>query len=153
MRKNIISCLGRKEIASLQYVSQLEHNTYAELVAMNQRKDIVVQRSFSGIHKDELELNIGDFPLKKYGSQGQNKTSLIALKIAEFTYLQKATGKTPFLLLDDIFEKIDEERASVLTQIVKNDNFGQIFITDTNEDRLNTFCEEIGKPYKTITLS
>ena len=144
---------GEKEIASLQYISQLEHNSYAELVAMNQRKDIVVQRSFSGIHKDELELNIGDFPLKKYGSQGQIKTSLIALKIAEFTYLQKATGKTPFLLLDDIFEKIDEERASVLTQIVKNDNFGQIFITDTNEDRLNTFCEEIGKPYKTITLS
>ena len=67
--------------------------------------------------------------------------------------IKKATGKTPFLLLDDIFEKIDEERASVLTQIVKNDNFGQIFITDTNEDRLNTFCEEIGKPYKTITIS
>lgn len=88
---------GEKEIASLQYMSQLEHNTYAELVAMNQRKDIVVQRSFSGIHKDELELNIGDFPLKKYGSQGQIKTSLIALKIAEFTYLQKATGKTPFI--------------------------------------------------------
>lgn len=144
---------GKKEEVNLQYISQLQHHTYDELVTMNLRKDIAVQRSFSGIHKDELELNIGAFQLKKYGSQGQIKTSLIALKLAEYAFLQKSTGKTPFLLLDDIFEKIDEERAMVLTQIVKNDNFGQIFITDTNEGRLNTFCKEIGKSYKTITLS
>ena len=143
---------GEKEIASLQYVSQLEHNTYAELVAMNQRKDIVVQRSFSGIHKDELELNIGDFPLKKYGSQGQIKTSLIALKIAEFTYLQKATGKTPFLLLDDIFDKLDDNRVGALMKLVSEDHFGQIFITDANLHRVPDLFKDENVPLKKFKI-
>jgi len=78
---------------------------------------------------------------------------LIALKLARFDFLKEKTGIKPFLLLDDIFEKIDEERAQVLTQIIKNDNFGQIFITDTSAARLTQFCEEIGKPYNTIILS
>ena len=76
----------------------------------------------------------------------------IALKLAEFEYLKDKKEWTPILLLDDIFEKIDEERSKVLTQIIKNGNFGQIFITDTNFSRLESFCKEIGKPFKTITL-
>ena len=144
---------GDKETVKLHYVSQLENNTYDELVQQNKAKDLAVQRSFSGIHKDEVDLHIGDFALKKYGSQGQIKSALIALKLAEYAYLAKEKGVLPFLLLDDIFEKIDDERARVLTQLIKNDNFGQIFITDTNEDRLTAFCEEIGKSYKTIVLT
>lgn len=143
---------GEKEKVKLLYTSQLEYNTYDELVAMNRNKDLVVHRSFSGIHKDELEIEIGDFSLKKYGSQGQIKSALIALKLAEYEYLRSEKNVLPLLLLDDIFEKIDEERAQVLTQLIKNDNFGQIFITDTNEERLTAFCKEIGKPHTTIVL-
>lgn len=144
---------GEKEKVKLLYTSQLEHNTYNELVAMNRNKDLAVHRSFSGIHKDELEIEIGDFSLKKYGSQGQIKSGLIAMKLAEYDYLSKKKETLPLLLLDDIFEKIDEERAQVLTQLIKNDNFGQIFITDTNEERLTAFCKEIGKPHTTVVLS
>jgi|TARA_B110000902_G_C14289445_1_gene580256 DNA replication and repair protein RecF len=144
---------GDKERVKLHYVSQLANHTYLDLVQRNKSKDVAVQRSFSGIHKDEIDLQIGDFALKKYGSQGQIKSALIALKLAAYAYLSKEKNKLPFLLLDDIFEKIDDERARVLTQLIKNDNFGQIFITDTNEERLKAFCEEIGKSYKTIVLT
>ncbi len=143
---------GKSESVTMVYKSQLEDNSYLKLVQDNRGKDLAVQRSFTGIHKDEIEINIGDVPLKKFGSQGQIKSSLIALKLASFSYLSDETDKIPILLLDDIFEKIDEERAQVLTQIIKNDNFGQIFITDTSVERLQSFCEEIGKPYTTITL-
>ena len=143
---------GEKEKVKLLYSSQLEHNTYDELVTLNRNKDLAVHRSFSGIHKDEVEMEIGDFSLKKYGSQGQIKSALIALKLAEYEYLRSKKDILPLLLLDDIFEKIDEERAQVLTQLIKNDNFGQIFITDTNEERLSAFCKEIGKPHTTVVL-
>lgn len=143
---------GAKEHIKMVYTSQLCSNTYDELVLQNRAKDIAVGRSFSGIHKDELEIEIGDFSLRKYGSQGQIKSGLIALKLAEYAHLSKAKNTLPLLLLDDIFEKIDEERAQVLTQLIKNTNFGQIFITDTNKERLTAFCEEIGKTYTTVVL-
>jgi DNA replication and repair protein RecF len=141
-----------KEHIKLIYKSQLSKNTYTELVNINRTKDIAIRRSSSGTHKDEIEIELDNFSLKKYGSQGQIKSGLIALKLAEFEYLKDKKEWTPILLLDDIFEKIDEERSKVLTEIIKNGNFGQIFITDTNSSRLKSFCEEIGKPFKTITL-
>jgi DNA replication and repair protein RecF len=144
---------GERERIILHYTSQLQSNSYLDVAAHCRSKDMILQRSNGGIHKDELELELGGLNLRKYGSQGQIKSSLIALKLAEYKYLQKHTSKNPFLLLDDIFEKIDEERAQVLTQIIKNDNFGQIFITDTNEHRLTAFCEAIGKPYTTLLLA
>lgn len=144
---------GERERIILHYTSQLQSNSYLDVAAHCRSKDLVLQRSNGGVHKDELELELGGLNLRKYGSQGQIKSSLIALKLAEYKYLQKHTSKNPFLLLDDIFEKIDEERAQVLTQIIKNDNFGQIFITDTNEHRLTAFCEAIGKPYTTLLLA
>ncbi|MDA8930394.1 DNA replication and repair protein RecF, partial [Bacteroidia bacterium] len=143
---------GEKENVKLQYTSQLATATYDELVEQNRAKDLAVQRSFSGIHKDELDIEIGDLSLKKYGSQGQIKCGLIALKLAEYDYLREQKGVLPLLLLDDIFEKIDEERAQVLTQLIKKNNFGQIFITDTNANRLSAFCKEIGKPHTTVIL-
>ena len=141
-----------KEHIKLIYKSQLSKNTYTELVNINRTKDIAIHRSSSGTHKDEIEIELDNFSLKKYGSQGQIKSGLIALKLAEFEYLKDKKEWSPILLLDDIFEKIDEERSKVLTEIIKNGNFGQIFITDTNSSRLKSFCEEIGKPFKTITL-
>ncbi|NNJ54853.1 MAG: hypothetical protein HKP14_01905 [Bacteroidia bacterium] len=143
---------GEKESIKLTYISQLEQHTYRELTAINREKDIAVQRSFSGVHKDELDIEIENLSLKKYGSQGQIKSGLIALKLAEYEYIAKSKNVLPFLLLDDIFEKIDEERAQVLTQIIKKGNFGQIFITDTNISRLEGFCKEIGKSHQSITL-
>ena len=144
---------GEKETIELSYISQLEHNSYRELTAMNRNKDIAVQRSFSGIHKDELDIEIEKLNLRKFGSQGQIKSGLIALKLAEYEYIASSKKVLPFLLLDDIFEKIDEERALVLTQIIKNGNFGQIFITDTNKLRLENFCNEIGTSHQSITLA
>ena len=143
---------GEKEKVKLLYNSQLEYNTYDVLVELHRNKDLAVRRSFSGIHKDEIEIEIGGFSLKKYGSQGQIKSALITLKLAEYEYLRSKKNILPLLLLDDIFEKIDEERAQVLTQLIKNDNFGQIFITDTSEERLFAFCKEIGKPHTTVVL-
>jgi DNA replication and repair protein RecF len=137
-----------KEHVELNYKSQLQELSYAELVMQNRTKDLAVQRSFSGVHKDEIEIELEGVSLKKYGSQGQIKSALIALKLAEYSYVAKLKNKLPFLLLDDIFEKIDDERALVLTSIIKNGNFGQIFITDTNAERLESFCEHIGKPYQ-----
>ncbi len=143
---------GEKEDVSLSYKSQLEESSYLELVEKCRMKDIAVQRSFAGIHKDELDIEIGGYSLKKFGSQGQIKSALIALKLAEFEYLSESTGKKPVLLLDDIFEKIDQERAEVLTQIIKNDTFGQIFVTDTDQQRLERFCKQINKPHITLEL-
>ncbi len=137
-----------KEQISLIYESQLHHTSYLELVKLNKRKDAVVQRSFSGIHKDELEISLNEMNLKKFGSQGQIKSALIALKLAEYEYISQKLGFMPFLLLDDIFEKIDDKRALVLTQLIKKGNFGQVFITDTNAERIEAFCIAIDKKYQ-----
>jgi DNA replication and repair protein RecF len=137
-----------KEQISLIYESQLHHTSYQELVKLNRRKDAAVQRSFSGIHKDELEISLNEMSLKKFGSQGQIKSALIALKLAEYEYISQKLGFMPFLLLDDIFEKIDDKRALVLTQLIKKGNFGQVFITDTNAERIEAFCVAIDKKYQ-----
>lgn len=141
-----------KEQVNLVYVSQLENANYLELVKNSRRKDIAVQRSFVGIHKDELDLQLNDFVLKKYGSQGQIKSTLIALKLAEYEYVSSILGFLPVLLLDDIFEKIDDNRAKVLTQLIKKGNFGQVFVTDTNADRVEQFCKAIDKRYQLLKL-
>jgi DNA replication and repair protein RecF len=143
---------GKREEATFTYVSQLSNHSYDDLVKVNRAKDLAVKRSFSGIHKDEIELELDGVNLKKFGSQGQIKSALISIKLAEYHYLTETKGIKPLLLLDDIFEKIDDERAKVLTDIIKKDNFGQLFITDTNEERIVAFCEAIGKPFKHIKL-
>lgn len=143
---------GKEENASLSYISQLANYSYQELVVQNRTKDLAVKRSFSGIHKDEIELELDGLSLKKFGSQGQIKSALISIKLAEYNYLSKSKQLKPLLLLDDIFEKIDDERAQVLTDIIKKDTFGQLFITDTSAERIVNFCKAIGKPYNHITL-
>jgi len=147
-QEKYLALADKEETVSLTYQSQLENNSYTELVQLHKRKDIAVQRSFSGIHKDELEISLNELSLKKYGSQGQIKSALIALKLAEYEYISNKLGFLPFLLLDDIFEKIDDKRALVLTRLIKKGNFGQVFITDTNAARVEHFCQAIEKTYQ-----
>lgn len=143
---------GKKESIRLNYTSQLDTKAYGDWVVSNRAKDLAVHRSFSGIHRDEMEMELEGVHIRKYGSQGQMKSALIALKLAEYEFLSHAVEKLPFLLLDDIFEKIDDERAEVLTKIIKSGTFGQIFITDTHVERIEQFSHAIGREYKSVRL-
>ena len=99
-------------------------------------------------------MQLGDFPIKREGSQGQNKTYLIALKLAQFDFLKKTGGNTtPLLLLDDIFDKLDAFRVEQIVKLVAGDRFGQIFITDTNRDHLDKILKKIEREYKVFALS
>ena len=132
-----------KEIVELNYQSQLNEATFEELLKKSVEKDRVLERTTTGIHKDELAFVISGMPLKKFGSQGQQKSFLIALKIAQYAYLAKNKGFKPLLLLDDIFDKLDDSRVQKLMQMVSHHDFGQIFITDTGRERVKSIFEKI----------
>jgi DNA replication and repair protein RecF len=131
------------EIVELNYQSQLNEATFEELLKKSVEKDRVLERTTTGIHKDELAFVISGMPLKKFGSQGQQKSFLIALKIAQYAYLAKNKGFKPLLLLDDIFDKLDDNRVQKLMQMVSHHDFGQIFITDTGRERVKSIFEKI----------
>jgi DNA replication and repair protein RecF len=95
-----------------------------------------------GIHKDDLQFNIGDHPIKKFGSQGQQKSFVIAIKLAQFEYTKNVKGFNPVLLLDDIFDKLDEHRVEQLIDLVSKNNFGQVFITDTQQFRVERLFQK-----------
>lgn len=127
-----------QETPFITYDSQLNDGNFADLLHNNQRIDTASQRTGIGIHKDDLIFGLGDFPLKKFGSQGQIKSFIIALKLAQYKYFQANTNTYPILLLDDIFEKIDENRAQRLIEMVGETGYGQILITDTHASRVET---------------
>ena len=129
------------EHTEIIYQSELLNNSLADLLEHNLSKDLVLQRTSSGIHKDDLLFNINGNPLKKFGSQGQQKSFIVALKLAEYAYLAKHSGIQPLLLLDDIFEKIDSFRAVALLRMLDESKFGQVFITDTDMERLQKALE------------
>lgn len=134
------------ERVSIQYESPLLHDRFENLLQNSLPKDRMLQRTTTGIHKDDLVFSIhGDMPLKKFGSQGQQKSFLIALKLAQYSYLFAQKGFKPLLLLDDIFDKLDEQRIRKLMKMVSDDDFGQIFITDTDAGRISRIFEQIGK--------
>lgn len=124
------------ELVNLIYESELNNNSLTHLLQQFEANDLAAQRTTKGIHKDDLLFEINAFPLKKYGSQGQQKSFIIALKLAQFSYLNQHMGIKPLLLLDDIFEKLDGERLKKLLSMIAHDDFGQIFITDTDLERL-----------------
>ncbi len=126
---------GNEEV-QLIYQSQLAETPLKSLLEMSRDRDKILQFTTKGIHKDDLLLNIGNQPLKKFGSQGQQKTYLVALKFAQYDFIKKETGLNPILLLDDIFDKLDRSRVRQIIELVTHNHFGQIFITDTNKDRL-----------------
>ena len=137
-RKYYQDIASSNETVDIIYSSHLHENDFDRLLNDNENADLAAQRTTKGIHKDELGFIIGDFPLKKFGSQGQQKSFIISLKLAQYEYLKIKTGIKPLLLLDDIFEKLDEIRLNKLLAMIALDAFGQIFISDTHYNRLKT---------------
>ncbi|SDR84518.1 DNA replication and repair protein RecF [Polaribacter sp. KT25b] len=143
---------GDKESVNLKYKSQLEDFTMLENLQKSLEKDKVLQYTSSGIHRDDLSFEIEEYPIKKFGSQGQQKSYLIALKLAQFEFIKQQSKIIPILLFDDIFDKLDENRVSQLIDLVNNDEFGQIFITDTHQERTENIVKQSNKPYKIFKL-
>jgi DNA replication and repair protein RecF len=125
-----------KEKVRLHYHSQLAEGNFAGLLLNSLNKDRFLEYTTTGIHKDDLLLEMNGFPVKSLGSQGQQKSYLVALKLAKFDYIKRKAGFSPILLLDDIFDKFDAERVEQIIKLVGNHRFGQIFITDTHQSRL-----------------
>jgi len=132
------------EQVELIYESQLLQDDIASLLKKSIEKDRALERTTCGIHKDDLLFAIHGMPMKKFGSQGQQKSFLIALKLAQYSFLDQQNGFKPILLLDDIFDKLDNLRVTQLMQMISNHNFGQVFITDTNVNRVKNIFSEIG---------
>ena len=136
------------ERVELVYESQLLTDGFEQLLQKSFNRDRALERTTAGIHKDDLQFNIHGMPMKKFGSQGQQKSFLIALKLAQYTFLYQQKGFKPLLLLDDIFDKLDDNRVTKLMQMVSNNDFGQVFITDTGVDRVEQVFNKIGVAVK-----
>ena len=134
------------------YNSQLHITSFRDLLKNSLEKDKILQYTTVGIHKDDLSFEIGEYPIKKFGSQGQQKSYLIALKFAQFEFIKQQSDLVPILLLDDIFDKLDEHRVAQIIELVNNDEFGQIFITDTHSDRTEKVIQQSNKPYQIFKL-
>lgn len=133
---------GGHEEVSLRYVSHAQRGPLLTVIQQSRSKDVIMGYSLHGMHKDDLEMQLGGYAIKREGSQGQNKTFLTALKLAQFNYLrQHGSCTTPLLLLDDIFDKLDAQRVEKIVELVGSDEFGQIFITDTNRDHLDLILQ------------
>ena len=143
---------NNNESVTLGYKSQLHDNTFPELLSDNLQKDKILQYTSVGTHKDDLVFGISEHPIKKFGSQGQQKSFLIALKLAQFDFLKQQAGIKPLLLLDDIFDKLDENRVSQLITLVNKDEFGQIFISDTHAERTENIIQKTNKSYELFKL-
>ncbi|WP_309608036.1 DNA replication/repair protein RecF [Flavobacterium sp.] len=140
------------ETVQLEYESQLENQDLLSLLQDNISKDRILQYTSVGIHKDDLSFNIENYPIKKFGSQGQQKSFLIALKLAQFEFVKKQSGEKPILLFDDIFDKLDETRVEKIVEMVNNNNFGQLFITDTHGERTENIIKSLHQSYKIFNL-
>ena len=137
-----------REQVSLSYESHLEQADLLTLLKENRQRDRIMGYSLKGVHKDDLIMKLGEFPIKREGSQGQNKTYLIALKLAQFDFLKRTGSQTtPLVLLDDIFDKLDALRVEQIVKLVSGDNFGQIFITDTNREHLDKILHKLDGDY------
>ncbi len=143
---------NNKEQVGLIYKSQLFKNDFAELLKENLQRDLVLQYTGAGTHKDDLVLEINEHPVKKFGSQGQQKTYLVALKLAQYDFIKNQSGQNPILLLDDIFDKLDEQRVSHIVDLVTKDGLGQLFLSDTHAERTENVVKNNTASYKMINL-
>ncbi|NHM06162.1 DNA replication and repair protein RecF [Flavobacterium sp. CYK-4] len=141
-----------QEAVQLVYESQLHDRLMLELFEENLSKDRILYYTSCGIHKDDLSFEIDGFPIKKFGSQGQQKSFLIALKLAQFEFIKKQCGEKPLLLFDDIFDKLDEYRVGKIVAMVNNDEFGQLFISDTHPERTESIVKLTHQSYKIFNL-
>ena len=135
------------ESVNLTYISQLEETSLEEKLRKNRERDVLIGYTTAGIHKDELEMLLDGSLIRRVGSQGQQKTYLIALKLAQYSLLAQEGASTPLLLLDDIFDKLDAERVAQIIHLVGEEQFGQIFITDTNRKYLDKILETINSDF------
>lgn len=140
------------ELVDLLYESDLTDKNLGQLLSEVINKDKALQYTSVGIHKDDLIFNIDGHPIKKFGSQGQQKSFLIALKLAQFDFIKAQSGVNPILLLDDIFDKLDEQRVSQIIKLVDDENFGQLFISDTHADRTEAAIKQVHQSYEIFKL-
>lgn len=138
-----------QEVVNLSYESHAMQGNLLQIIRESRQRDRIMGYSLKGIHKDDLVMQLAEYPIKREGSQGQNKTYLVALKLAQFDFLRRTgSNTTPLLLLDDIFDKLDASRVEQIVKLVLGDKFGQIFITDTNRDHLDKILRKIEGEYK-----
>jgi len=144
---------GGSEQVGLSYQSQLADGDYRSMLQATVDKDLILQFTTVGIHKDDLLLKLNDFPIKRTGSQGQQKTFLVALKLAKFDFISLHNGQKPILLLDDVFDKFDADRVNQIIRLVSDSHFGQIFVTDTHPERMEEILSSLHIDYKIFNLS
>ena len=146
------SISNNNEDVDIRYKTDLEFDKLSVLLQENIEKDMFLQYTSKGVHKDDLVFNINDYSVKKFGSQGQQKSLLIALKLSQFDFLKSQNKNNPILLLDDIFDKLDKNRVKQIINLVSADDFGQIFISDTDEERTLESIKEINNSNKIFKL-
>ena len=144
---------GNQEQVELTYTSHAQEGSLMEQFAALREREKIIGFSIHGIHKDELEMQLGGFPIKREGSQGQNKTYLVALKLAQFDFLKRTSRMKPLLLLDDIFDRLDAQRVERILKLVGSDDFGQIFITDTNRENMDYILHKVGGDYRLFSVA
>lgn len=139
---------GGREQVDIDYVSHCQRGPLLDVIRLGRQKDRIVGYSLHGVHRDDLEMTLNGYPIRKEGSQGQAKTLALALRLAQFRLLEEQKRRTtPLLLLDDIFDKLDSDRVEQIIDLVGGEEFGQIFITDTNRDHLDRILERDGQPH------
>lgn len=143
---------GDQEIVRCTYKSPLTEQNFSQLLEHAREKDRILQRTTVGVHKDDLKFFIDDFPLKKFASQGQLKSFVLAMKLGQYDFLKVLKKRKPLLLLDDIFDKLDRSRVEHLIDLLVNGDFGQIFITDTHERRIEEIIENFGTDFQKFII-
>lgn len=143
---------GQRESVKLSYRSEAAELTMEELLRANRAKDLAMGFTTGGVHRDDVTMSIGGYPLRKYGSQGQQKSFLLALKLAQYEVLHERLGERPILLLDDLFDKLDEERLARLLRLTAEERYGQVFITDCNRERMVSILGESGISFKVFDV-
>ena len=143
---------GQDDAIQLTYQSSLHQNTFSALLESSLKKDLILQRTTEGIHKDDIIFSIQGQPFKQEASQGQRKSLLFAMRIAEWNLLKMKKGQSPILLMDDIFEKLDERRMYQLLELVANNTDGQVFITDTHKERMSDLLSKHLQSFQLISL-
>mgnify|MGYP003630029325 FL=1 len=147
-----IPIFKNSERVDLVYKTQLTAINFLDLLEQNAERDRVLQYTSAGIHKDDLTFEIDGYPIKKFGSQGQQKSYLIALKLAQFDFIKAQANVKPILLLDDIFDKLDDLRVAQILNLVNKEEFGQLFISDTHKDRTEEAVKATNQSYKIFQL-
>lgn len=151
-KKRYQSISNSNEQVNLRYDSQLNKLSLKELFENNIERDRMLQYTSVGVHKDDLIFEIENYPIKKFGSQGQQKSYLVALKLAQFDFMKTQNNLKPILLLDDIFDKLDDNRVAQIINLVNHDEFGQLFISDTHKDRTEEVIKKTNQSFKIFEL-